>query len=41
MLQLEKLSFSRTVENYISRLYDKTDTHNKIELLERLGLRKR
>ena len=31
----------RTVENYISRLYDKTDTHNKIELLERLGLRKR
>ena len=31
----------RTVENYISRLYDKTDTHNKIELLERLGLRGR
>lgn len=29
----------RTVENYISRLYDKTDTNNKIELLERLGLR--
>ncbi|MGN0740444.1 MAG: LuxR C-terminal-related transcriptional regulator [Treponema sp.] len=29
----------RTVENYISHLYDKTDTENKIELLERLGLR--
>lgn len=29
----------RTVENYISHLYDKTDTDNKIKLLEKLGLR--
>lgn len=29
----------RTVENYISHIYDKTGTNGKIEMLEKLGLR--
>lgn len=36
----DKMKISlRTVENYLSNLYDKTGTKNKIELLEFLGLR--
>ncbi len=36
----EKMNISvRTVENYLSRIYDKTYTKNTIELLERMGRR--
>lgn len=38
----EKMNIScRTVENYLSNLYDKTSTTNKIELMEFLGLREK